>query len=89
MGLFGYTPNISKEEFQRVMWHFRAKGWGDARINAVRMLFHGDMEESGDWRGIDAKELERAIKLLRENMARYNFTPTQINELEAELKSKL
>ncbi len=89
MGLFGNTPNISQEEFRKVLGHFRAEGWSDSSIDMVESLFRGDMNESGDWRGIDAKELADGIKWLRENRSKHSLIPQRIDALEQALRAKL
>ncbi len=91
MGLFdSYKPKISSEELDKICSLLRANGFMENHTNTIRMLFSGDLKESlSDERGIDANELERGIKWLRENIGKHHFSLRQIDILEKEMKEKL
>ena len=91
MGFFSDSkPKITEEEFKKIRAHLYNVGFSSDQLGKIEGIFRGDMyEDSESDNGIDAKELERAIKWMRENMHVHNISEQKIDILEEEMKKAL
>lgn len=70
MGLFwsDSKPSVSKTEFQeKIISHIEAGDWSDEDKNLVKMVFAGSLNESDSQAGIDRKEIEEGINVLKKS----------------------
>jgi len=70
MGLFwsDSKPSVSKIEFQeKIISHIEAGDWSDEDKNLVKMVFAGSLNESDSQAGIDKKEIEEGINVLKKS----------------------
>ena len=84
-----YKPRISREEFKRFRQSLVVHNFSERERDRIEEIFRGDLDESGDFSGIDAGELERGIKYLREHKSSHNFSDEQIDLVEKELRERL
>ena len=92
MGLFGGSTKkkVSKLEFKQVRTLLHHKGFSSREIDEVETVFRADLNESTEYeRGIDADEIERGVKWLKENKTKHILSDGRINDVEEALKSKL
>lgn len=89
--LFGTSkPKVSKEEFREACNFLSVKGFDEREINEVKKIFRADLEESSEYeRGIDQKEIEQAMKWMREHTSSHCLSTSKIQILEEILKKKL
>jgi len=70
MGLFwsDSKPSVSKTEFQeKIISHIEAGDWSDEDKDLVKMVFAGSLNESDSQAGIDKKEIEEGINVLKKS----------------------
>lgn len=91
MGFFSDSKQkISETEFKKIRAHLYNTGFSSEQLDKIEGIFHGDMYEDKDSdKGIDEKELERAITWMRENMTVHDISEQKINTLEEEMKKFL
>lgn len=90
MGLFGYTPKISKDEFSKACSSLRSRGFTDTEINKLKAAFSGDLNETGSEQdSVDSGELKRKIDLIKENRSIYGFSDEKLKTIEKVLKEYL
>lgn len=90
MGLFGYTPKISKDEFSRACSNLRSYGFTDTEINKLKAVFSGDLDETGyEQSCVDSGELKRKIDLMKENRSVYGFSDEKLKTMEKVFKEYL
>lgn len=82
MGLFwsDSKPSVSKTEFkERVLMHLEANGWSHEDKEKVKMVFDGDLNEDGSQAGIDKKEIEEGINVLKHSG---HFSDSRLDDLK-------
>ena len=91
MGFFSDSkPKITETEFKKIRAHLYNTGFSSEQLDKIESIFRGDLYEDKDSdKGIDEKELERAITWMRENMHVHNISEEKINILEEEMKKAL
>jgi response regulator of citrate/malate metabolism len=92
MGIFfsNTKPRITKEEFQKVRSSLSANGFSARELDEVEEIFRGDMDEERDFdKGIDEKEIEKAIAWMKENENIHKISQSKIDILERELRERL
>lgn len=91
MSIFGSSKKIiSQTEFKELQSELYSKGFNKNEREEVEKIFRGDLNESSEYeRGIDAEEIENALKWMRENMKNHNIPSKKIDLLEELLKAKL
>jgi len=70
MGLFwsDSKPSVSKIEFQeKIISHLEANDWSHEHKELVKMVFAGSLNESDSQSGIDKKEIEEGINVLKKS----------------------
>ncbi len=82
-------PRISKLEFQKVRSGLVFHDFSKFQRDKVEEIFRGDLEEEGDWSGIDEHELEKGISWMRANKSKHGFSDNQIDLVEAEMRKYL
>jgi response regulator of citrate/malate metabolism len=89
MGLFsffGSPKNVSPTEFrEKVRMALRRKGLSERDVDHVAQVVELGLKESGSQRGLDARELEEVIKILKKNRDAHSLSSTQIDTVEAVL----
>ena len=86
MGFFDQAkPKISERDFKKVIENLHSKGWGPDDINRAKLAFHGSMNESGQFKGIDKSEAEETIAWMRDNKSQHGLSDHHIDTLHEEL----
>jgi len=70
MGLFwsDSKPSVSKTEFkEKIISHIEAGDWSDEDKDLVKMVFAASLNESDSQSGIDRKEIEEGINVLKKS----------------------
>lgn len=79
-------PRISKLEFKKeVRPALASHGFTPIQRDKVEVAFSGSLDESGEFAGIDASELENGL----EQLAKLNFSARQIKIVREELEQRL
>lgn len=90
MGLFGPTlpPRVTAQEFKdKVVSQLYVHSFSQKERDEVEKLFMGDIYEDEEKdKGIDAQELARKIKWLKENSGKHILPAEKIASLEQVLK---
>ena len=92
MGIFfdDSKPRITEEEFKKIRAHLYNVGFSSDQLDKIEGIFRGDIYEDRDSdKGIDEKELFRAIAWMRENMHVHNISEQKVDILEEEMKKAL
>lgn len=93
MGLFsffGSSKNISPTEFrEKVRMALRRKGLSERDVDHVAQVVELGLKESGSQRGLDTRELDEVIKVLKENRDAHSLSSHQIDIVEEVLKEYL
>lgn len=91
MSIFGSSKKIiSHTEFKELQSELYSKGFTKNEREEVEKIFRGDLHESSEYeRGIDAGEIENALKWMRENMKKHDIPSQKVDILEELLKEKL
>ncbi|MFA5934839.1 MAG: hypothetical protein WC827_03080 [Candidatus Paceibacterota bacterium] len=91
MGFFSDSkPKITESEFKKIRAHLYNKDFTSDQLDKIEGIFRGDLYEDRDSdKGIDEKELERAIAWMRDNMSTHNISEQKIATLEEEMKKVL
>ncbi len=91
MLFFGSTKKkVSKLEFKQVRTLLHHKGFSSREIDEVETVFRADLNEPSQYQsGIDANEIERGVRWLRENKSKHILSDNRIDDIEEALKSKL
>lgn len=87
MGLFWSSskPNVSKTEFkEKVLSRLSADNWSQGDREKVKMVFAGHLYEEDSQAGIDRKEIEEGIAVLRKTT---DISDDRLDELEEYMKS--
>jgi hypothetical protein len=67
-----------------------ANGFSARELDEVEEIFRGDMDEERDFdKGIDEKEIEKAIAWMKENENIHKISQSKIDILERELRERL
>lgn len=82
-------PRVSKLEFQKVRNALAYHNFTELQRDKVEQIFRGDLDEEADFAGVDEKELEKGITWMRENKSKHNFSDSQIDLIESEMKKYL
>lgn len=88
MGIFSFVSSktVTPNEFHdRVRASLREKGLSERDVDHVAQVVRLGLEESGSHRGLDRKEVEQVIKVLRDNRDAHSLTREQIDIVEAVL----
>lgn len=86
--LFGSAPQrITEREFKRAI--NEVASLDEHEEEQVWLIFSGDLDEEGRYRGIDETELEKRIAWMRENQDKHRLDNEEISALEAELREEL
>ena len=94
MGIFDFDnskPRVTSDEFhKKVRNELYTKGFTHKELDQLEGIFGGDMNE-GQHRekGIDASEIDRGVKWLRDNQHSHTFSEKQIDEIDAHMKKHL
>ncbi len=70
MGLFwsDSKPSVSKTEFkEKIIRHIEANDWSHEDKELVKIVFSGSLNESDSQAGIDKKEIEEGISVLKKS----------------------
>ncbi|MDD4804198.1 MAG: hypothetical protein PHN69_03410 [Candidatus Pacebacteria bacterium] len=92
MGIFfnDPKPRITETEFKKVRSRLYSKGFTTEQLDKIESIFRGDMYEDKDSdKGIDEKELERALTWMRDNTSTHNISEQKITVLEEEMRKAL
>jgi len=89
MGLFSIDkPKITKEELHRAI--SRVPGLELKERKYLEDLFQNDVNEAGQFKGIDREELEEVIQDLHENRAMHlSLTDQEIDKVKVALERML
>lgn len=82
-------PRISKLEFQKIRSGLVFYNFSKFQRDKVEEIFRGDLEEDGNWSGVDERELERGIAWMHANKSKHGFSDEQIELIEAEMRKYL
>jgi len=86
---FGYKPRISDGDFKRSRQSLHGKGISSKKLDKIETIFRGDMDEPGDQKGIDRKELAKGIEWMKENKSQHGLSDEQISTVEEEFKGRI
>ena len=93
MGIFfdDNKPKVTDDEWRKqVRYALSGRGLNEREINFVEMIFYGDFHEKRyEDKGLQADEIERGIKMLKEKRNLHTLTDKQISIVEEELMKKL
>ena len=92
MGIFGKTSqkNISDDDFGNVRNALYAKGFDKDDIRFLEVVFRSDLfEDERLQKGIDKKEIEEALRFLKNHPHHHKFSNTKLSELEEVLLKTL
>ncbi|MFA6797169.1 MAG: hypothetical protein WCR40_00435 [Candidatus Paceibacterota bacterium] len=92
MGIFfnDQKPRITETEFKKVRSRLYSKGFTTEQLDKIESIFRGDMYEDKDSdKGIDEKELDRALAWMRDNTSTHNISEQKITVLEEEMRKAL
>ncbi|OHA06633.1 MAG: hypothetical protein A2934_01030 [Candidatus Sungbacteria bacterium RIFCSPLOWO2_01_FULL_47_10] len=90
MGFFTTDPKITEEEMRQIRSKLISRGFTARELDDVEKVFRGDMESaSANERGISKKELEDALKFMRENTSKHSIPSHKIDILEEEMRKKI
>jgi hypothetical protein len=90
MGFFGSTPpSVTPDEFKKkVLSQLYVHGFSQRERDEVEKIFHADLfEDRTEDVGIDAKELDRQIKWLKDHIGHHLLSAEKIDALEKVMRS--
>lgn len=85
MGIFSFASSktVTPNEFRdKVRASLRKEGLSERDVDHVAQVVRLGLEESGSQRGLDRKEIEQVIKVLRDNRDAHGLTGEQIDTVE-------
>jgi hypothetical protein len=90
MGLFGdYKPKISKNEFSEVRSTLR-ESMSKGDVDKVEYILRGSLDErQSTEKGIDKKELEKAMTYIKSKQSQLGFSNDKIEKIEKTLNDYL
>jgi len=90
MGFFSSSGGkISREEFRKVLWKLRGRGFSNIEMDEVENVFRGDMHEGGESSGISKEELKKGIQYLKHHPENHHLSSEEIEKLEETMKHYL
>lgn len=88
MMIFGGPPRrITSEELRRALGSIDRLDQEER--DQVWMIFAGDMDEDGQFSGIDQGELTRRLAWMRANMRKHKLDEDEITQLEQKLTERI
>ena len=87
--MYNNKPRITVKDFKELRQVLASHNFTPHQRDRVTQIFLGDMEESGEQQGIDARELADRIKWMRSHKSQHGFSDGQIDLIERELEQRL
>ncbi len=85
-------PRVTTKEFKKVRGDLMGQGFSKIQRDRVEAIFKPDLYETpttAHKRGLEEGEIDARLKWMRENHSKHNFTDSQIDKMEADLKKRL
>lgn len=93
MGLFSTfssSKSVSPTEFHdKVRTTLRSRGLSERDVDHVSQVAKLGLDESGSFRGLDKREVDQTIQMLREHKSSHSLSDHQIDTVDEVLKSHL